>query len=144
MSNETFDIDKEKPKKIRPSDEAGHAQMLVLETGKKPRFFIATDFVGGLSLIRLLGKSPESLLIQYGHDLPNGHHTYHYPTDGRLQYRDPEDRLYYNVVSGRLDVFVERPQFGTAFKQFGVMENVRFDQDGHVVVLNGTYEVSSD
>lgn len=143
MNKQTFDIDKETPKKIRRA-ESGHSQIIVLESGKPVRFFFATDFVGGLSLIRLLGEYPESLLINYGHDLANGWHHYDYPQDGSLQYVDPDDQAYYEVVSGELDVFVQRADFGPGFRQVGLLRNVRFERNGHAVVLHGTYEVSVD
>ena len=138
MSTEKTPIDDTELQKARTNAQEGSAHILVLEN-QAARFFQAKEVIGALSWTAILGADSERIDLRYGHDVPNGLHTFD-AKDLRPWYRAPDGELYYSAIEGTIWLSVERPQFGMTFEHTGVLLNVRFEKgDGSFVVLNGTF-----
>lgn len=143
MSTEYFQVDDKSLQEARAKAQSGNAQVLVLENNAA-RFFLADYVLGYLSWTAIQGVGRERIHIDYGHDVPNGIHTFDATLSRRVTYTAPDGTLYYAPTTGEIFLNVERPPTGTSFKHTGVLLNVRFENAGHVVVINGTYVNSSD
>lgn len=142
MSGEKTPIDEAELQKARVKAQTGYALILVLENGP-PRFFASNDVLGYLSWTAILGPDPERIDLRYGHDLPNGFHTFNANELPSLWYRAPNREEYYSPVAGEVMIEVERPEFGTAFVHKGILLNVRYETSDGDIVLNGTFRNSS-
>ena len=142
MSGEKTPIDEAELQKARVKAQTGHALILVLENGPV-RFFAADEVLGYLSWTAILGRDPERIDLRYGHDLPNGLHTFKADELASLWYRAPNGEEYYSPVAGEVVIEVERPEFGTAFEHNGILLNVRYEKSDGDIVLNGTFRNSS-
>lgn len=141
MSTEKPLIDETQLQAARANAQEGNAYILVIEN-QAARLFQAQEVLGARSWTAILGADPERIDLRYGHDVANGFHVFE-ATSLRPWYRAPDGELYYSAVEGEIWLWVDRPQFGTAFEHTGWLLNVRFKKgDGTFVVLNGTFRNS--
>lgn len=104
--------------------------------------FPVSEFLGYLSWARLNGDYPDSIYIPYGSEVPAGTHSFNL-AGSLATYKDEAGNDCFTPTSGTLALTVERPEFGVLFKHSGTLVDLTFGNQSPVVVINGTYTISS-
>lgn len=120
---------------------ADTADITVSIEGEEKNFPVS-DFLGYLSSARLSGDYPDSIYIPYGSEVPAGTHSFDL-TGTLATYKDKAGNDCYSPTSGTVELTVERPEFSVAFKHSGRIVDLTFGDQSPLVVINGTYTISS-
>ena len=138
MSKKKFPVTEAEVKK---HETAGKADITVT-VDDVSHSFPAIKFSGYLSWTGIDGEWPTSIRIDYGSNLAVGTHTFDFEVSQKmLSYADAQGNRRHWPTSGKVEVIVQRPEFGDEFKHVGTLVDVKYGDQSPVITLNGTYEV---